>query len=294
MRARRFAWLVTVIGLVMIAAVTAACGDDEEDAGGDGDAAPAALSAADVDCTALALTAPERIETAGKFVVASDLSYAPIDFVKEGTNEPIGLDADLAHCIAEAWGVDVEIQNVSFDAIIPALTSSKVDVIMSAMTDTEERRKTVDFVDYFIAGSGILVRSGNPESIEALASLCGKQVAIQVGTIQIDEAAEQNASCDKAIDIQTFEQNTDAIQAVVSGRAVAALMDFPVAAYSAANVTGTLVVGEQFNTAPYGFAVRQDDKPMSEGLAAAIDAMRAGGQYDAILEYWSLEAGRLP
>ena len=104
MRGRRLAWLVTVIGLVMIAAVTAACGDDDEDLGGDGDAARAPLSAADVDCTALALTAPERIETAGKFVVASDRSYAPIDFVNEGTNEPIGVDADLARCTAEASG----------------------------------------------------------------------------------------------------------------------------------------------------------------------------------------------
>lgn len=279
--------------LLAVALVGVACtgGDDGADATA---AAGATLSAASVDCSGLGLTAPERIKSAGKLLVASDLSYAPIDFVKAGTNEPIGLDADLARCIAQAWGVELQIQNVSFDAIIPALTSSKADVIMSAMTNTGERRKTVDFVDYFVAGSGILVRSGNPDGIEALASLCGKVVAIQVGTIQIEEAETQNASCTDKIDVQTFEQNTDAIQAVSSGRAAAALMDFPVAAYTAANVSGTKVVGEQYDTAPYGIAVRQDDKAVSEAIAAAIAAMRSGGQYDAILAYWNLEAGKLP
>lgn len=275
----------------MLVGVACGGGDDGADATA---SAGATLSAASVDCSGLGLTAPERIKSAGKLLVASDLSYAPIDFVKAGTNEPIGLDADLARCIAQAWGVELQIQNVSFDTIIPALTGSKADVIMSAMTNTEERRKTVDFVDYFVAGSGILVRSGNPDGIESLASLCGKVVAIQVGTIQIEEAETQNASCTDKIDVQTFEQNTDTIQAVSSGRAAAALMDFPVAAYTAANVSGTEVVGEQYDTAPYGIAVRQDDKTVSEALAAAITAMRSGGQYDAILAYWNLEAGKLP
>lgn len=293
MRTRGFAWSVGVGMLVLIGLGALACG------GGDDGAQPTAtagatLSAASVDCSGLELVAPERIKSAGKFTVASDLSYAPIDFVRAGTNEPIGLDADIAHCIAAAWGVELEIQNVSFDAIIPALTGGKADVIMSAMTNTEARRQTVDFVDYFVAGSGILVRAGNPDKIESLASLCGKVVAIQVGTIQIEEATTQNESCTDKIDVQTFEQNTDAIQAVSSGRAAAALMDFPVAAYTAANVGGTEVVGEQYDTAPYGIAVRQDDKPVSEALSAAIGAMRSGGQYAAILAYWGLEAGRLP
>src|SRR3990172_9511772 len=120
----------------------------------------------------------KRIKDAGKLVVASDLSYAPIDFTEEGKSTPIGLDADIANCIGAAWGVKVDIQNTGFDAIIPALTSKKADVIMSAMSDTEERKKTIDFVDYFTAGSGILVKSGNPDKINSVADLCGEKVAI--------------------------------------------------------------------------------------------------------------------
>ncbi len=266
----------------------AACGDDDDGGGS------ASLTTANVDCKDLGLTAPARIKSAGKFVVASDLSYAPMEFVKEGTNEAIGADVDIANCIAAAWGVKAEIQNTPFDAIIPALTSKKADVIMSSMTANDERKKQIDFVEYFTAGSGILVKKGNPEKIGGVADLCGKTVAIQVGTVQIDEAKEQDAKCTtKKINVNTFEQNTDTIQAVSTGRAAAALMDFPVASYGASKVKGTEVVGEQYNTGNYGIAVRKDDGDVKAGLEAALKAMKEKGKYTAILKYWGLEAGAI-
>jgi polar amino acid transport system substrate-binding protein len=277
--------------LAISALAVAACGDDDDD---DSDAGGGDLTAASVDCKDLGVAAPARIKSAGKFIVASDLSYAPMEFVKEGTNTPIGADIDIANCIAEAWGVKAEIQNTPFDAIIPALTSKKVDVIMSSMTASEERKKEVDFVEYFEAGSGILVKEGNPKKVKSVADLCGLKVAIQVGTVQIDEAEEQNAKCgNKKIEVQTFEQNTDTITAVASGRADAALMDFPVAGYGAQKVKGTEVVGEQYNTGPYGIAVRKDDGEVKAALEAAVKAMMDKGQYDKILAYWNLEAGSI-
>ncbi len=279
-----------IAALASTALVGGACGDDDDD----GDSGGGDLTAASVDCKELGVAAPARIKEAGKFVVASDLSYAPMEFVKEGTNTAIGADIDIANCIAEAWGVDADVQNTPFDAIIPALTSKKADVIMSSMTASEERKKEVDFVEYFEAGSGILVKEGNPSKIAGVADLCGLKVAIQVGTVQIDEAEEQNAKCgDKKIETQTFEQNTDTITAVSTGRADAALMDFPVAGYGAAKVKGTEVVGEQYNTGPYGIAVRKDDGEVKTALEAAVKAMMDKGQYDAILKYWGLEAGSI-
>lgn len=288
----RFPFLTLLLGSLAAAGLAfAACGGGDDDDSG-GSSAPDLVSA-NVACTDLGVTAPARIRAAGKFVVASDLSYAPMEFVRAGTNEPIGADIDLARCIAEAWGVTLEVQNTSFDVIIAALTSKKADVIMSSMTVTEERKQQVDFVEYLIAGSGILVKSGNPEKIATIEDLCGKTVAIQVGTIQIDEAEEQNAKCAQRIKISTFEQNTDAISAVATGRADAALMDFPVAAYGARQVKGTQVVGEQYNTAPYGIAVRKDDAEVRDALQQALVQMRQRGKYDAILNYWGLEAGAL-
>lgn len=277
-------------GLAVASLLLAGCGDDDDDGGDSG----GGLTAANVDCKGLGVTAPARIKTAGKLVVASDLSYAPMEFVKEGTTEAIGADVDIADCIADAWGVKAEVRNTPFDAIIPALTSKQADLIMSSMTASDERKKEVDFVEYFTAGSGILVKKGNPGKIASIADLCGKKVAIQVGTVQIDEAEEQNAKCgDKKITVQTFEQNTDTIQAVGTGRADAALMDFPVAKYGATKVKDTEVVGEQYNTGNYGIAVRKDDAEVRTALEATIKAMREKGKYTEILKYWDLEAGAL-
>jgi polar amino acid transport system substrate-binding protein len=285
-------WTITTAAIALLgvgALVIAACGDDDDDGGSSSD-----LTSAKQDCKDLGLAAPARIKSAGKFTVASDLSYAPMEFVKEGTNTAIGADVDIANCIAQAWGVSADIQNTPFDAIIPALTSKKADVIMSSMTANDERKKQVDFVEYFTAGSGILVKKGNPEKVKTIADLCGKKVAIQVGTVQIDEAEGQNGKCgDKKISVQTFEQNTDTIQAVSTGRADAALMDFPVAIYGAAKVKGTEVVGEQYDTGNYGIAVRKDDGDVKTALEAAVKAMKEKGKYDAILKYWGLEAGAL-
>ena len=287
---RRTALSLALAALAVPALALAACGGDDDDTGG---GAAADLVTANVSCKDLNVAAPARIKSAGKFVVASDLSYAPMEFVKPGSNEAIGADIDLARCIAEAWGVTLEVQNTSFDAIIPALTSKKADVIMSSMSVTDERKQQVDFVEYLVAGSGILVKKGNPKNIKSLADLCGKKVAIQVGTVQIDEAEEQNAKCAQKIQVTTFEQNTDTITAVSSGRADAALMDYPVAAYGARQVKGTEVVGEQYNTGPYGIAVRKDDTEVRTAIQAALAAMKEKGKYEAILKYWGLEAGAL-
>ena len=79
----------------------------------------------------------KRWADAGKITVASDLSYAPIDFTKEGTNDPIGLDADIINCIAQAWGVKAEIKNADFGSIIQGLKGKQSDIIMSAMSVNE-------------------------------------------------------------------------------------------------------------------------------------------------------------
>lgn len=292
-------WKISYVALSALTSfsllVAAACGDDDDDDddGGDGGNGGGQLVAADVDCSTLDVEAPARISEEGTLTVASDLSYAPMEFVREGTNDPIGVDVDIANCIAEAWGVEANVQNTPFDAIIPALTSGQADIIMSSLSVTPERAEQVDFVEYMVAGSGILVEGGNPEGIESLEDLCGLDVAIQLGTVQVDEAEEQNGSCDEPIKIQTFEQNTDTIAAVGSGRAAAALMDYPVAAYGASQVDGTEVVGAQYNTGPYGIAVRKDDNEVRDAIQATIDAMREGGQYDDILAYWGVEAGAL-
>jgi len=131
----------------------------------------------------------------GTLQVGSDISYAPIEFYEEGTQNATGLDIDLANALARELGVKVEFVNTGFDGIIGALQANRFDVLMSAMTITAARQKEIDYIPYFTAGTGILVPAGNPKNIQTLADLCGKNVAVQLGTIQVDQLNAQNEQC---------------------------------------------------------------------------------------------------
>jgi len=204
--------------------------------------------------------------------------------------------------MAGKLGVKVTFVNFTdFANIITALQAKRFDIIMSAMTDTKERQqKNVDFIDYFNAGSSILVKKGNPEGVKSLDDLCGKPLVLQLGTVQVDEAKAQQPKCKAAgkpeIKLITFEKDADTLLALKGGRAAASMKDFPVAAYIAKTSGGGNefeVAGEQFDTGPYGIAVRKSDTQLRDALQAALKAVVADGTYDKIMETWGVSQGAL-
>jgi polar amino acid transport system substrate-binding protein len=275
--------LFLAIVMVLAAFVAVACGGgEEEEATPTGAAAPTTTTA----------NVPELED--GILQVGSDIAYAPIEFYEEGTQTPTGLDVDLGNAIANQMGVRVEFINSGFDGLIPALQAQRFDAIMSSMTITDTRKQEIDFVPYFTAGTGILVQAGNPEGIQTLADLCGKSVAVQVGTIQVDQLNAQNEQCTEKISVTTFDQNPLAVEQLRLGRADAELADYPVAAYDASLSDGALeVVGEQIEAAPYGIGLRKDSTALNAAITKALQAIMDNGEYDKILADWGLEAGSI-
>jgi polar amino acid transport system substrate-binding protein len=235
--------------------------------------------------------------------VGSDIEYAPIEFYKENSQEAQGLDVDLAQALGAKLGMTVTfINDTDFAGIIGALRTGRFDIVMSAMNDTAERRgKGVDFIDYFRAGSSILVQKGNPKQVKGLDDLCGATVAVQKGTTQdTDILTPHEAKCRAAGPVLTvlrFEKDVDALQQVKNGRAVANLEDFPVAAYNAATSGG----GADFDVIPqqvgdvgvYGIAVPTDNGALRDRLRDALRAIIDDGTYDRILTRWNVSAGAL-
>src|SRR5438132_11978109 len=161
---------------------------------------------------------PSAIQSSKEIKVGSDIEYAPVEFFKEGTQQAQGLDFDLAQAMGKKLGVKVTfIDDTDFAGIIGALQAGRFDIIMSAMNDTPERRgKGVDLVDYFTAGSSILVQKGNPKAIKGVDDLCGQTVAVQKGTTQdTDILTPDQAKCRttcKPITASRSEKDTDALQ----------------------------------------------------------------------------------
>jgi len=285
-------WLrhsLLLVCVVLVASfVASACGGGEEK--------PAAASptprAAGSPTASLAAGVPELAD--GTLQVGSDIAYAPIEFYEEGTQNPVGLDVDIAKALAKELGVKVEFMNTGFDGLIGALQAKRFDIIMSSMTVTEKRQQEIDFIPYFTAGTGILVQAGNPKGIQSLADLCGKSVAVQLGTIQVDQLDAQNEQCAQKISITTFDQNPLAVEQLRLGRADAVTADYPVAANDARLSDGALeIAGPQFEAAPYGIGLRKDSTALNAALTKALQAVMDNGQYDKILADWGLEAGSI-
>ncbi|WP_062206709.1 ABC transporter substrate-binding protein [Streptomyces sp. NBRC 109706] len=284
-----------------------ACGDQTDDAGGDSGGSGGSESSNGAEETEeggeLFDLLPESIRNAGEIKVGSDIAYAPIEFIDEN-DEIAGIDPDIGAALGEVLGVDFVFENGTFDGLILGLNNGRHDVIMSAMTDTAERQQGVsedaeggaDFVNYFQAGSAILVPADDPHGIESVADLCGLNVAAQQGTANeaVVEAAQE--SCDEAINPLINQVDSDSIAALQSGRADAVITDYPVALYNELTAgDGGLfkVVGEQIDAAPYGIAVAKDNPELRDALQAAVQEIIDNGTYAEILAEWNAEAGAI-
>ena len=280
----RLASIVAVAAAVLVLFV--ACGDGEE-------------KEAEDTPTGSATSAAKVAELQdGVLQVGSDISYAPIEFFEEGTQNAAGLDVDLANALAEELGVRAEFINTGFDGIIGALNVSRFDVLISAMTVTEERQKEIDFIPYFAAGTDILVAEGNPKNIKTIEDLSGLTVGVQIGTIQVDQLKAANDTLKAAgkpeISVLTFDQNPLAVEQLRTGRADAVIADSPVVANEARLSDGKLeALGLAVEAAPYGIGVRKESTQLKAAIEGALQKLIANGKYKAILIEWGLEGGAI-
>ncbi|MFB7668501.1 ABC transporter substrate-binding protein [Kitasatospora sp. NPDC056138] len=249
---------------------------------------------------------PEAVRKAGVLKVASYLNYAPVDF-RGQDGEPAGLDPELATALGEYLGLKVEFQDMPFASVIPAVQDKKVDMAMSAVIDTKQRQDGtddhglpsaagVDFIDYFMTGTSILVKKGNPAGIGSLDDLCGHTVALQQGTVQDELAQRQVGACaknDKQLQIHEVKGDEQALAEVTAGTAVADLNDFPVAEYNTtSHSTGKFeVVGTSVQSSPYGITLNKDSTDLQYVLAKALDQLIRDGRYDKILAKWNIGFG---
>jgi len=289
MHSRRLIRCLLLVSLPVCLLTFAACGDDEKDTGG---ASPTATEATDGGAEIDISGVPELED--GTLNIGSDIAYAPIEFYKEGTETPDGLDVDMANAMAAVLGVDAEFINTGFDGIIEALNTEDYDVIFSAMTINPEREQEIDFVPYVSVGTGIVVPVDNPNGIVGVEDLCGLTVAVQLGTIQETFLQEQNQTCEDKMEIVTFDTNPLAVEDVRTGGSDANLSDFPVAYVDAEESNGELeALDVQIDPAPYGIGVRKTSSELKSVLEQALDAIIESGEYDEIIEKWNPVAGAI-
>lgn len=149
-------------------------------------------------------TKMDEIKEKGKIVLGVSPDYPPYEFTttENGQKKVVGADIYLAQEIAKKLGVEVEIQEMAFDSLIAAVNANKVDMVISGVNPTEERKKAVDFSDIYYTGKGIFVVNKDTAEIKSVADLKGKKVGVQKGSTYETYAKEQLKIEDK--DLQSL------------------------------------------------------------------------------------------
>ena len=246
--------LMTLMALCLFAGLVAGCG------GGDKKAA-----------------APQKV-----LKVATEPTFAPFEFQKEGSKDFDGFDMDLIRAIGQKMNAKVEIQNMGFDALIPALNAGNIDIAIAGMSITPERQKAIDFSEpYYKSGLVVVVNKDNTTT-KSVADLKGKKIAVQIGTTGADKAGKVEGA-----KVTAFNTNAEVFLELKNKGADAVIIDSPVAAYYLVQggKDSAKIVGDVMEAESYGIAFKKGSKLTAEANKALAD-LHKSGDYDKLYQKW--------
>jgi polar amino acid transport system substrate-binding protein len=219
---------------------------------------------------------------------------------------------DIAAGLAKQMCLTLVINStVNFDSIIPDISGPQLgqqryDLSISSFTINTDRQQKVDMIPYFQAGESLIVPPNNPAGLTSdFASFCGKTIAAQDGTVELQELQDINGGSNgsgdpavcksKPITILHFADQAVVVQQIVSGSADASYQDSPVSGYYVAQNSGKVAQGPvTVALSPEGIVVRKDNAPFENEIKTALAAIRADGSYKSILTKWGQVNGAYP
>ena len=240
----------------------------------------------------IAAQVPESVAADGVLSGGTNPPFAPFE-LKDSDGAIVGMEMDLVRAVAAVMGLEFRPVEQDFALIIPAVQAGTLDVGTSGFTDNEERRRSVDFINFLYAGiqwaqpTGTEVDPENP---------CGLTIAVQRTTVsETDDVRPKAQACEEAgaepITILSYDTSDNAALAALLGRADALSADSPVTAWAVARSEGGLeLTGDMFAAAPYGWAVPKDSD-LGPAMAAALQHLIDTGDYQRILAQWGVETG---
>ena len=217
--------------------------------------------------------------------MGTNATFPPYEFYDDATGEVVGIDAEVAAAICAKLGCELEIVDMDFDAIIPAVTTGKIDFGMAGMTVTEERLQSVDFTTSYATGiqSVIVKEDSEITSVDDLfAEGANHKIGVQQGTTgdiycsgDIEEAGLGT--------IERYKNGTDAVLALTSGKVDCVVIDNqPALKYVEAN-EGLKILDTEYAVEDYAIALAKDSE-LTEKINAALEELIADGTVQAIID----------
>lgn len=210
-------------------------------------------------------------------------NYKPFDYKEDA--KLTGLDIDLVNEIAKREGIELTWVEMSFDGLIPALKTGKIDMIASAMSATEDRRKSVDFSDVYYTTKNLYIKKKDNEALNSKEDLEGKIIGVQLGTLQ-----EPAAKAIKDTKVQSNESLSVVIMGLKEGKIDAVVADKDVSTgYLKENADLIGFFEEEDGSEGFSFAFDKDkQKEAIEKFNKGLKDLKADGTYDQILTKYEL------
>ena len=215
--------------------------------------------------------------------VGTEPTFAPFEFQKEGSKEFDGFDMDLIRAIGKQLNMKVEILNMGFDALIPAINAGNIDVAIAGMSITPDRQKAVDMSDpYYVSGLVVVVGKDNA-AVKSVNDLNNKGIAVQIGTTGAERAAKVPGA-----KVKNFNTNAEVFLELKNKGVEAVLIDKPVAEYFLATGGGkdyAKIVGDTMEAESYGISLKKNS-PLTKDINKALLDLKKNGEYEKLYTKW--------
>ena len=215
--------------------------------------------------------------------IGTEATYAPFEYTDDQANI-IGYDIDIINAIAKVQGFEVEVLNMPFDGLIPALMTQQINASIAAISITPERQKRVDFTQsYYTSGISILIRQEDKEIYKSSKDLAGKRLCAQIGTTGALSAQKTSPN-----NVAAFNTEPEAFIELKAKGCEAVINDRPVNLHylSTSKSEGVMEIPEILSAEEYGIAVRKGDTETLKLLNEGLDKIKASGEFAKIHEKW--------
>lgn len=211
-----------------------------------------------------------------KLYVGTNAEFEPFEY-REGGNI-VGFDIELIGEISKLINKDIEVEDMAFDGLLPALQTKKIDLIIAGMTATEERKKFVNFSESYYKSQQAIVVNKDENGINNFDNLIEKEVGVVLGytgDIIVSEMAN--------VKVQRYNATSEAIMALKSKKVQAVVLDYePAKNYSAQNPELKLIETDS-QSEEYAIAIRKEDTQLLNDINKALATLKENGTYDALL-----------
>jgi polar amino acid transport system substrate-binding protein len=223
--------------------------------------------------------------------VGSTPTGIPFTFLDTKTNSIQGIMVDLITEIAKDAGFAVQIEPMQFSALVPSLTSNKIDIISAAMFATATRKEVIDFSEpVYTYGEGLVVPKADTKSYATQEDLKGEAVGAQVGTAFVDALKKTGLFSE----VKVYDTIPDILRDVNAGRLKAGFADYPILAYNLKQGGFAEVkLVDSYKPATVGtvaIGIRKSDTELLDKINASLAKLKANGTIARILEKWGQKA----